>query len=371
MSWYRSALSPYSSGAGSSISLSIGHPHISHMSRRFLRSNVKVGCNNWKFDDPHLRSNGCYIGGVIHDMRWAWHHLQPDLPANLQFIASFYDFPFPWKHLNVADPAVYGICDVWATDMIFAGIIPQMKEWGILRGYEQHVLGLEPILCSMSKRGMPVDATKHAELAVILEKERDQKLEDMQILVPDEVVTAEYEKPVDMIAFFKWISYMKICDNDDPSFWIAEETLNPESELAKKSRTHDTREEVYPDNPKMFYSYHKSFNFVVEIQSGPSKGMVAAIRLHGGGFNHGQQWWNRIERAGEQGVPIYGISWVGLVKHEVGPKGEWEQFRIISTSKDAFIPEKEVMRYSKYFADATKALKEGGLGFAKVEEEEN
>ncbi len=152
-------------------------------------SNDKVGCNNWKFDDPHLRSNGCYIGGVIHDMRWAWHHLQPDLPANLQFIASFYDFPFPWKHLNVADPAVYGICDVWATDMIYAGIIPQMKEWGILRGYEQHVLGLEPILCSMSKRGMPVDPVEHKKLSVVYKEDVKQQLRDMQTLVPDEVKT--------------------------------------------------------------------------------------------------------------------------------------------------------------------------------------
>ena len=29
-----------------------------------------------------------------------FHHWQPDLPAHLQFAASFIRFPFPWKHLT-------------------------------------------------------------------------------------------------------------------------------------------------------------------------------------------------------------------------------------------------------------------------------
>lgn len=74
--------------------------------------NVKIAFNNWHFDDPILKSHGVKINGRAHDLMWAWHAMQPDLPRNLQFVASFYGFPAPWKHLGGSDHALYGIQDV-------------------------------------------------------------------------------------------------------------------------------------------------------------------------------------------------------------------------------------------------------------------
>ena len=37
---------------------------------------------------------------AVHDTPQIFHHRQPDLPAHLQFAASFIRFPFPWKHLT-------------------------------------------------------------------------------------------------------------------------------------------------------------------------------------------------------------------------------------------------------------------------------
>ena len=84
--------------------------------------NPKAGANTWRFDDPLLEAHGVRLGGVRHDVRWAFHHLQPDLKAALQFVASFYCVGKPgwtaWKHQHGAQPEFYGIRDVDAVQEI-------------------------------------------------------------------------------------------------------------------------------------------------------------------------------------------------------------------------------------------------------------
>jgi uracil-DNA glycosylase family 4 len=85
------------------------------ISRRILAlRNPKIGANSWRFDDPLLEAHGCRLNGERHDVRWAFHHLQPDLRGALQFIASFYNdgSGMPWKHLHRSHPGYYGIADV-------------------------------------------------------------------------------------------------------------------------------------------------------------------------------------------------------------------------------------------------------------------
>lgn len=108
----------FSMGRGSGIFMPWREPYIDVARRVLALPNPKVGCNNWRFDDPRLVAHGCEIAGQRHDVRWAWKHLQPDIKAGLQFIYSFYqepDFAFPWKHLNHSQPETYGIMDVDAT----------------------------------------------------------------------------------------------------------------------------------------------------------------------------------------------------------------------------------------------------------------
>lgn len=72
----------------------------------------KANCNGWRFDDPILTAHGAEPKGEVHDIRWAWRHLQPDLRAGLQFITSFYSPECgPWKHLHASHPEFYGIRD--------------------------------------------------------------------------------------------------------------------------------------------------------------------------------------------------------------------------------------------------------------------
>jgi hypothetical protein len=83
--------------------------------------NVKCGHNIWLFDNKVLRAVSDREGidlaprGTLHDTLQMFHHWQPDLPAHLQFAASFANFPFPWKHLAGTELELYGCVDVDAT----------------------------------------------------------------------------------------------------------------------------------------------------------------------------------------------------------------------------------------------------------------
>ena len=89
-------------------------PFIEIAKRILATPNPKIGANSWRFDNPRLVEAGCRLNGYNHDIRWAFHHLQPDLRGALQFIASFYNSGdgYPWKHLHSSKPAEYGILDV-------------------------------------------------------------------------------------------------------------------------------------------------------------------------------------------------------------------------------------------------------------------
>lgn len=87
-------------------------PYIDIAKQVLASTMPKLGWNIWRFDDPILRDNGCTIMGESHDLMWAWHHLQPDLPRGLQFAAAQQGWPWAWKHLSDALPQFYGIVDV-------------------------------------------------------------------------------------------------------------------------------------------------------------------------------------------------------------------------------------------------------------------
>jgi hypothetical protein len=104
----------FSLGRDTGIFMPWREPFIEVAKRVLALPNPKAGANTWRFDNPVLRGNGCEINGTNHDVRWAWHSLQPDLRGALQFIASFYNDGSgrPWKHLHSSTPEAYGILDV-------------------------------------------------------------------------------------------------------------------------------------------------------------------------------------------------------------------------------------------------------------------
>jgi uracil-DNA glycosylase family 4 len=151
------------------------------LAQRVLHAgNAKCGHNVWLFDNKVLAAAGAREGidltpkGVIHDTLAMFHHWQPDLPAHLQFAASFVQFPFPWKHLAGSHLAFYGCADVDATLRLY-GMLRRTLErdglWGDPTiGYMGQVYEVRPVLAAMESRGMPIDDIARVRLGEEFER---------------------------------------------------------------------------------------------------------------------------------------------------------------------------------------------------------
>jgi uracil-DNA glycosylase family 4 len=102
----------FSLSVGSGIFFPWRVPYVEIAKRILSGVQDKLGWNNWRFDDLVLSANNASVDGNRHDLMWAHHHAQPDLPRGLQFAAGQMGWPWPWKHLDKANAAFYGIVDV-------------------------------------------------------------------------------------------------------------------------------------------------------------------------------------------------------------------------------------------------------------------
>lgn len=150
--------------------------------------NVKAGHNAWRFDLPVLRREGVRVAGIVHDTRWMWKQLQPDLPAELQFVGSFYGMPFAWKHMASYNDAFYGCADADVLSRIMALLPKQLEAKDCWRGYERHMMGIEPLLLGMSAHGIPVDDTIRMEFDAKLAMKKDRAGIEAQAYWPQELV---------------------------------------------------------------------------------------------------------------------------------------------------------------------------------------
>ncbi len=178
----------FSLGPGDGIAIEWRPDSIPYIREILALPNRKISFNGWKFDEPKLLENGCPISGEHDDLMWKWHHLQPDLPRNLQSVGSFYAPEFgPWKHLANTDFHLYGCKDVDILHRIDGKLTEDLKTRGILRGYERHVRGLWPILNDVSRRGIPMSAEKQAEFSSWLQTNLENVDQEIQRIVPDDL----------------------------------------------------------------------------------------------------------------------------------------------------------------------------------------
>lgn len=184
----------FSIGRGTGIAFPYTGEYIDIAKQIMALSNPKVAHNCWLFDNPILRAHGFVINGTNYDTMTMWHHLQPDLPADLQFVASFSGFPFPWKHLAQTDLQTYGCCDVDALQYIFPNVQRDMKQWDIWESYERQVLRLQPVLQRMSDRGLPIDNIEREKQKAELDRSKLEILQDIQQHMPDELCNVDPKK---------------------------------------------------------------------------------------------------------------------------------------------------------------------------------
>ena len=177
----------FSIGKGTGYFVPWRDPYIDWARKIMALPNQKLSWNGWLFDAPLVEAMGWEIGGVHDDLMWAYQSLQPDLPLGLQYAASLFNFPFPWKHWSTQDPERYGCVDVdvlhWINDQIW----DFLKKLDVLRSYTDHKRRINPILRKATGRGIPVNEERREELRLELEARKAELVEKMQVLVPSSV----------------------------------------------------------------------------------------------------------------------------------------------------------------------------------------
>ena len=103
---------------GSGIAIPFRDGYVEAIRAIVERCRVKVGFNNWGFDDPVLSANGIEVGRT-DDAMVMFGFYYSDLPKNLQTAAQSCGFPFAWKHLGDGDLEFYGCADVDATLCVY------------------------------------------------------------------------------------------------------------------------------------------------------------------------------------------------------------------------------------------------------------
>lgn len=192
----RIRLVQFSVAAGSGIAMPWSNGYREIVADILHAPNLKVGHNIWLFDNKVLRAVGEREGidltprGTCHDTLAMFHHWQPDLPAHLQFAASFANFPFPWKHLAGTDLELYGCVDVDATWRLYAMLRATMERDGIwgdaTRGYVGQVYSVRPVLAAMEDRGLPVDDAAREKLGEEFDHEQQRLTAELDARFPDD-----------------------------------------------------------------------------------------------------------------------------------------------------------------------------------------
>lgn len=102
------------------------------------------------------------------------------------------------------------------------GLIQVLQSKGIYRAYRDHIVGLEPILQAMSRRGIPVNPNLFAQTEATLKADMVRLTAEMQALVPDEAKTLKVFKKKPSV-FLPWkpssqalIRYMRLRGHEIP-----------------------------------------------------------------------------------------------------------------------------------------------------------
>lgn len=172
--------------------------------------NPKLGHNIYGFDMPVAKWNGFeFRGSRLDDTMQSFHFMYSDLPgtkgggkntkankagaddegafAPLQFCASFYGYPLPWKHLYKLDPHLYGAYDADSAYWVRNGTFKDLGAFGIFEAYDEFVRELRYELEEMEERGISCSSQGLRDLSAYLGGEIKQKRNLIQSLVPTDL----------------------------------------------------------------------------------------------------------------------------------------------------------------------------------------
>ncbi len=130
--------------------------------RIFREATSVIGQNIVGFDLIRLAENGVTISKEceVWDIMLMQHLLQPDLPHDLEFIASIWTQMQAWKFMNKVDMPWYCCGDVDATLQSYQAIRPVLEQQGLLNLYRDVQVPMGRICKMMSDLGIKKDPAR-------------------------------------------------------------------------------------------------------------------------------------------------------------------------------------------------------------------
>jgi hypothetical protein len=114
-------------------------------------------------------------------------------------------------------------------------------------------------------------------------------------IMPDGIKVAGKDEPFVVIPLIFWASWEQRSDlNDSATPMIENSTQDPNSEVARKARNKDTREETYGNG--FTRKFVEALNFIVKIDSGEAKGELATISFSVGEHHTGSRLCGMLKR---------------------------------------------------------------------------
>lgn len=158
-------------------------PYLDNVRRLLLSPGIKVFWNQG-FDVPILESNGFHVAGTVWDAMDAFHLYEPDLPKGLEWVSSFCTDLLPWKHLNIAEPALYSCIDADAALRNMIDLKKALESRGQFQAFLDHSVELMPILAKAGAKGNKINVEKQNDLRERLTQYRIGLEKEAQPLVP-------------------------------------------------------------------------------------------------------------------------------------------------------------------------------------------
>jgi hypothetical protein len=125
------------------------------------------------------------------------------------------------------------------------------------------------------------------------------------VVRPADILVAADGEDFDAVPVVFWPSWSKRRDiNDQSGPMMMEETHDQDSDIARRSRSAETRTEQYADDPKKSFSYVESLNFILFILTGEAKGTHAIYSFNKGSHELGAKLCEYIAR---RKCAIYGV----------------------------------------------------------------
>ncbi len=152
--------------------------------RRLLAAKTTIWWNGANFDVPRLRKEGCVIEGTIYDAMDAWHLLESQEPAGLEYVSIEYTGVEPWKHLNTSKFGFYSCRDADVALRNFYGIKADLEHFGMWNLFLEDSVELMPILGKAGRKGNAIDVEFSQNLKTELTAEKARLNAEVQPIVP-------------------------------------------------------------------------------------------------------------------------------------------------------------------------------------------